>query len=61
MSQGKKPDVPTAGRFTFFGEFLKHPLQVASIIPSSRFVERRIVQTAGVDCAKTIVELGPGL
>jgi phosphatidylethanolamine/phosphatidyl-N-methylethanolamine N-methyltransferase len=60
MSQGKSPGVQTDGRFTFFSEFLKHPLQVASIIPSSRFVERRIVETAGVDSAKSIVELGPG-
>ena len=60
MSQGKSPEVPTGGRFTFFSEFLKHPLQVASIIPSSRFVERRIVETAGVDFAKSIIELGPG-
>ena len=48
------------GRFAFFQEFLKHPLQVGSIIPSSRFLERRIVETAGVNSAKTIVELGPG-
>jgi phosphatidylethanolamine/phosphatidyl-N-methylethanolamine N-methyltransferase len=60
MSQGKSPGAPTGGRFTFFGEFLKHPLQVASIIPSSRCVERRIVETAGVDFAKSIIELGPG-
>lgn len=60
MPQGKSHNVPTNGRFTFFTEFLKHPLQVASIIPSSRFVERRIVETAGVDFAKAIVELGPG-
>lgn len=48
------------GRFAFFQEFLRHPLQVASIIPSSRFLERRVVATAGVHCARTIVELGPG-
>ena len=48
------------GRSLFFQEFLKHPLQIGSIIPSSRFLERRIVQTAGVGSAGTIVELGPG-
>lgn len=47
-------------RFAFFGEFFKHPLQIGSIIPSSRFLERRIVEAAGVSSAKTIVELGPG-
>ncbi len=49
-----------AGGFTFFNEFLKHPLQVGSIIPSSRFAERCIVKAAGVKSAKSIVELGPG-
>jgi len=47
-------------RFTFFNEFLRHPLQIGSIIPSSRFAERRIVEAAGVIFAKSIVELGPG-
>lgn len=45
---------------TFFQEFLRHPLQVGSIVPSSRFLERRIVEAAGIDSAKSIVELGPG-
>ena len=48
------------GRSIFFQEFLKHPLQIGSIIPSSRFLERRVVETARVDSARTIVELGPG-
>jgi len=48
------------GRSIFFQEFLKHPLEIGSIIPSSRFLEHRIVQTAKVPSARTIVELGPG-
>lgn len=60
MLQEKSSDVRLGGRFTFFSEFLKHPLQICSIIPSSRFVERRIIETAGVDSAKSIIELGPG-
>lgn len=48
------------GRVTFFQEFLKHPLQVGSIIPSSHFLEKRILQVAGIASANTIVELGPG-
>ena len=47
-------------RSVFFREFLKHPLQIGSVIPSSRFLERRIVEAAGVRSARTIVELGPG-
>lgn len=47
-------------RVVFFQEFLKHPKQVASIVPSSRFLERRVVEVAGVRSAETIVELGSG-
>jgi len=47
-------------RSVSFQEFLKHPLQIGSIIPSSRFLERHVVEAAGVCSAKTIVELGPG-
>ncbi|MCU0605513.1 MAG: methyltransferase type 12 [Desulfobacterales bacterium] len=48
------------GQFAFFHEFLKHPLQIGSVIPSSRFLEKRILETSGVASAGTIVELGSG-
>lgn len=48
------------GRLLFIREFLKHPLQIGSVIPSSRFLERRIVAAADPLSAKVIVELGPG-
>ncbi len=44
----------------FLQEFIQHPYQVASLIPSSRFLERRIVDIANVKTARTILELGPG-
>ncbi len=44
----------------FFRGFLRSPEQVGSIIPSSRFLERRIVNLSGLDAADTVVELGPG-
>jgi phospholipid N-methyltransferase len=47
-------------RLFFIQQFLKHPLQIGSIIPSSRFLERRIVEAAGIASAKLVVELGPG-
>ena len=49
------------GRSFFFQQFLKHPLQIGSVIPSSRFLERRVVDAAKVDSARTIIELGPGI
>ena len=45
---------------TFFQEFVRHPRQIGSIIPSSRFLERRIVAAAGLRSAKIVIELGPG-
>jgi phospholipid N-methyltransferase len=47
-------------RIVFLQEFLKHPRQVASIVPSSRFLERRIVELAEIRSARTVVELGTG-
>ncbi len=44
----------------FVQEFLKQPLQIASCIPSSRFLERRIVEAARISSANVVVELGPG-
>ena len=48
-------------RFAFFQEFLKHPLQIGSIIPSSHFLEQRILEVAAIDSAKIVVELGTGI
>ena len=47
-------------RMAFLQRFLKSPKQVGSIIPSSRFLERRIVRAAEVGRASLVVELGPG-
>jgi phospholipid N-methyltransferase len=47
-------------RFAFLQGFLSRPRQVGSIIPSSRFLERRIVRLAEVARARVLVELGPG-
>ena len=48
------------GRIVFLQQFFKHPLQIGSIIPSSRFLEQRIVAAARIASANVIVELGPG-
>lgn len=48
------------GQLLFLQQFLKHPLQIGSIIPSSAFLERRIVSTAQIASTRVIVELGPG-
>ena len=47
-------------RLVFLQGFLRRPQQVGSVIPSSRFLERRIVALADLRHAKLAVELGPG-
>lgn len=44
----------------FFLGFIRNPELVGSVIPSSRFLERRIIETGDVAHAKVVVELGPG-
>jgi phospholipid N-methyltransferase len=47
-------------RLAFLRGFLNRPKEVGSIIPSSRFMEKRIVNTADLANAKLAIELGPG-
>jgi phosphatidylethanolamine/phosphatidyl-N-methylethanolamine N-methyltransferase len=47
-------------RFRFLQGFLRKPKEVGSIIPSSRFLERRVIRCARIREADLVVELGPG-
>ncbi len=47
-------------KIIFFQQFLKHPLQIGSVIPSSPYLERRVLDMAEVRNCKTVVELGSG-
>lgn len=60
MSNKIPVNYKVGGGLVFIQEFLKHPLQVGSIISSSRYLERRIVDTAGIASANLVVELGAG-
>ncbi|MGE0760665.1 MAG: class I SAM-dependent methyltransferase [Pirellulaceae bacterium] len=44
----------------FFRGFLQKPCQVASVVPSSRYLERRLVRLARAQEANCVVELGAG-
>jgi phospholipid N-methyltransferase len=44
----------------FLLEFLRYPQQIGSVVPSSPFLERRLVRATGAAHARVIVELGPG-
>ncbi len=60
MSNKKPNSSKVNGSLVFLQEFLKHPLQIGSIIPSSRFLERRIVEAANAISVNVVIELGPG-
>lgn len=59
-NQNEKPSQMNS-QVIFLQEFLKHPRQVVSVIPSSRFLERRLVELAETRSAQTVVELGAGV
>lgn len=60
MERDQRLQTTMSDRVVFLQEFLKNPRQVASIIPSSRFLERRIVELADIRSVRTVVELGGG-
>ena len=47
-------------RLAFLRGFMARPREVASLVPSSRFLERRISRVIDAGEARTVVELGPG-
>lgn len=47
-------------RLAFLQGFLKNPHLVGSVVPSSRFLERRLIENCGIGEARLVVELGPG-
>jgi phospholipid N-methyltransferase len=55
-SPRRKSDRP----LQFFKGFLRNPKEVGSLIPSSRFLTRRVLKCGSVSDARVIVELGPG-
>ena len=56
---GRAP-APFGDRMAFLRGFLMRPREVASVVPSSRFLEGRVVRAAEVAAARCVVELGPG-
>lgn len=60
MSNGLLNPLKKDEKFIFFQQFLKHPLQIGSVIPSSPYLEKRVLEMAEVRQCKTVVELGSG-
>jgi phosphatidylethanolamine/phosphatidyl-N-methylethanolamine N-methyltransferase len=51
---------PLRDSFQFLRGFARNPAQVGSVVPSSRYLEQRLVREAHIAAARTVVELGPG-
>ena len=60
MANGLLNPIKRDEKLIFFKQFLKHPLQIGSVIPSSPYLERRVLEMAEVHKCKTVVELGSG-
>ena len=54
------PPAPWQGSLEFLRGFLRHPAQVGSVVPSSHHLEQRLVRSARLGEAASVVELGPG-
>lgn len=61
--EDRAPGAPSRGeQLTLFAkEFFKHPRMLGSIIPSSRFLIRRLMRQIDWDRARVLVEYGPGV
>jgi phospholipid N-methyltransferase len=60
MQVKQAPALGSRHTLAFIKGFLKNPAGVSSVMPSSRFLERRVIERAGVAQAKVVVELGSG-
>ncbi len=47
-------------KLLFFSAFIKHPKQIGSVIPSSKFLIKELLKNIDFENARYIVEYGPG-
>jgi phospholipid N-methyltransferase len=57
---GADPQGIWSDRLAFLLGFVRHPREVGSVIPSSGWMEDRLVRTSRLAEARVVVELGPG-
>jgi len=61
LSKNEEIGTPKGDAFLFFRNFFRHPRMLGSIIPSSRFLIKQLLEPIDWDKAKVIVEYGPGV
>ncbi len=52
--------MPVAESVGFFARFVRHPLQVGAVLPSSQHLAQRMVQGLDLQAGDAVVEFGPG-
>jgi phosphatidylethanolamine/phosphatidyl-N-methylethanolamine N-methyltransferase len=45
---------------SFLAAYLKNPMQVGAVLPSSKHLAARMIRASGIQHARTVVEYGPG-
>jgi len=60
MQIKRAPSIGSRHALAFIRGFLRNPARVSSVMPSSRFVERRVIERARIADARLVVELGSG-
>ena len=55
-----RPSQPFRDGLGFFGRFLRNPLQVGAVLPSSRYLSRALVGRLDLQPGELVVEFGPG-
>jgi phospholipid N-methyltransferase len=61
MSKVQDSNTPGGAALLFARNFLRHPKMLGSIVPSSRFLVRRLLAPIDWSEARVIVEYGPGI
>ena len=56
----EQPQAGAGMALNFLRGFLREPRLVASVVPSSRFLEQRLIEASNLPAAHRVVELGPG-
>lgn len=60
LTNNRQVRIRRGSGLAFLLGFLRRPGLVGSVVPSSRFLERRLINIANIGKARLVVELGPG-
>ena len=44
----------------FLIQFLKNPINIGAVAPNEKFLAKKMIKSIQFDCAKCIMEYGPG-